>query len=170
MCEMIREQWKKIGIQADVKEHERSLGQRRRDANELHIMVDITWGTENMFGHHMGQLFPVDGTSPIGPLYGKWFASGGTQGKEPPPRMRELMELFRRGLSAPDPAHTEAGKGVWKIAVDEVWSIGLVGQSPVIQGVRIAKNTLGNIPARLMNGASAHSPGNNGTQTYYFKG
>jgi hypothetical protein len=45
----------------------------------------------------------------------------------------------------------------------------LVGQSPVVQGVRVAKYTMGNIPARLMNGASVHSPGNNLTQTYFFK-
>jgi len=169
MAEMIREQWRKIGIAAIVQEVERTLGIRKRDSNEHHIMVEITWGTENMFGHHMGQLFPVDGTSPIGPVYGRWFASGGSQGKEPPARMKELMEQFRRGLSLPDPEQTNAGKEVWKIAVDEVFSIGLVGQSPVVQGVRVAKNNLGNVPARLMNGASAHSPGNNLTQTYFFK-
>ena len=84
--------------------------------------------------------------------------------------MKELMEQFRRGLSLPDPEQTKAGKEVWKIAVEEVFTIGLVGQSPVVQGVRVAKNNLGNVPARLMNGASAHSPGNNLTQTYFFKG
>jgi hypothetical protein len=36
-------------------------------------------------------------------------------------------------------------------------------------GVRIVKNTMGNIPERLYNGAAPHSPGNNLTQTYYFK-
>ena len=169
MAEMIREQWKKIGIGAIVQEVERSLGIRKRDSNEHQIMVEITWGTENMFGHHMGQLFPVDGTSPIGPVYGRWFASGGSQGKEPPARMKELMEQFRRGLSLPDPEQTNAGKEVWKIAVEDVFTIGLVGQSPVVQGVRVAKTNVGNIPARLMNGASAHSPGNNLTQTYFFK-
>jgi peptide/nickel transport system substrate-binding protein len=110
ICEMIREQWRKIGIQADVKEVERSLAYRRRDANEHQIHVDVTWGTENMFGHHMGALFPVDGTSPIGLLYGKWFASGGTQGKEPPPRMRELMEMFRRALGTAGDEHIRAGR------------------------------------------------------------
>jgi len=170
MAEMIREQWRKIGIAANVQEVERTLGIRKRDSNEHQIMVEITWGTENMFGHHMGALFPVDGTSPVGPVYGKWFASGGTQGKEPPARLKELMEQFRRGLSLPDPEQTKAGKEVWKIAVEDVFTIGLVGQSPVVQGVRVAKTNLGNIPARLMNGASAHSPGNNLTQTYFFKG
>jgi peptide/nickel transport system substrate-binding protein len=169
ICEMIREQWRNIGIQADVKEVERSLAYQRRNANEHQIHVDVTWGTENMFGHHMGALFPVDGTSSIGPLYGKWFASGGIQGKEPPPRMRELMETFRKALGTAGEEHIRHGKEVWKIAVDEVWAIGTVGQSPLITGVRVVKTSLGNIPERVSNGAAAHSPGNNLPQTYYWK-
>jgi hypothetical protein len=47
-------------------EVERSLAYQRRNANEHQIHVDVTWGTENMFGHHMSALFPVDGTSAIG--------------------------------------------------------------------------------------------------------
>jgi peptide/nickel transport system substrate-binding protein len=169
ICEMIREQWRKIGIQADVKEVERSLAYQRRNANEHQIHVDVTWGTENMFGHHMGALFPVDGTSAIGPLYGKWFASGGAQGKEPPPRVRELMEKFRQALGTGGDEHIRTAKEVWKIAVDEVWAIGTVGQSPLITGVRVVKTKMGNIPERLSNGAAAHSPGNNLPQTYFWK-
>ena len=169
ICEMIRDQWKKIGIQADVKEHERSLAYQRRNASEHQIHVDVTWGTENMFGHHMGALFPVDGTSPIGPLYGKWFASGGSQGKEPSPRMRELMEDFRQALGTSGEEHVRLAKEVWKIALDEVWAIGIVGLSPLITGVRVVKTGMGNIPERLSNGASGHSPGNNLPQTYFWK-
>jgi peptide/nickel transport system substrate-binding protein len=51
VCEMIREQWKKLGIQADIKEHERSLAYRRVAANEHHLHVDAQWGSDNMFGH-----------------------------------------------------------------------------------------------------------------------
>jgi peptide/nickel transport system substrate-binding protein len=166
---LIREQWRKIGIQADVKEVERSLADQRRNANEHQIHVDVTWGTENMFGHHMGALFPVDGTSPLGPLYGKWFASSGTQGKEPPPRVRELMDTFRKALGTAGEEHIRHAKEVWKIAVDEVWAIGTVGQSPLITGVRAVKTSMGNIPERASNGAAAHSPGNNLPQTYFWQ-
>jgi peptide/nickel transport system substrate-binding protein len=169
MCEMMAEQWKKIGIYVDVKEHERSLAYQRRDANEHQMHVDVTWGTNNMFGHHMGALFPVDGSSPLGPLYGRWFASGGSKGKEPPARMRELMETFRRALGAPGEEQIRLAQEVWKIALDEVWVIGTVSQSPVITGVRVAKTGLGNVPERLSNGAATHSPGNNLPQTYYWK-
>lgn len=169
ICEMIREQWRKIGIEADVKEVERGLAYQRRNANEHQIHVDVTWGTENMFGHHMGALFPVDGVSAIGPLYGKWFASGGTQGKPPPARMQQLMETFRQALGTAGEEHVQLAKEVWKIALDEVWAMGTVGQSSLITGVRLVKTGMGNIPERLSNGAAAHSPGNNLPQTYYWK-
>jgi peptide/nickel transport system substrate-binding protein len=111
-------------------------------------------------------LLPCDRARP---LYGRWFASGGTKGKEPPPRMRELMETFRQALGAPGEEQIRLAKEVWKIALDEVWTIGTVSQSPVITGVRVVKTSLGNVPARLSNGAAAHSPGNNLPQTYYWK-
>jgi peptide/nickel transport system substrate-binding protein len=169
IAEMLREHWKKIGIQLDVKEVERSLAYQRRNANEHQIHAEITWGTENMFGHHMGALFPVDGTSPLGPLYGKWFASGGTQGKEPPPRMREFMTKFSQALGVPDEERVQLARELWKISLDEVWTVGLAAMSPMITGVRVVKNGLGNTPQRLSNGAAAHSPGNNLPQTYYWK-
>lgn len=169
ICEMLREHWKKIGIHLDVKELERSLAYQRRNANEHQMHAEITWGTDNMFGHHMGALFPVDATSPLGPLFGKWYASGGVQGKEPPPRVRELMQKFNMALGAPDDERVRLAQDIWKIVLDDVWTIGLAGLSPLITGVRVVKDTMGNTPQRLSNGAVAHSPGNNLPQTYYFK-
>ena len=110
-------------------------------------------------------LLPCDRARP---LYGRWFASGGTKGKEPPPRMRELMETFRQALGAPGEEQIRLAKEVWKIALDEVWTIGTVGLSPAIQGVRIAKTNMGNVPDRIFNGASTFAPGQSRTETYYY--
>jgi ABC-type transport system substrate-binding protein len=68
IAEMIRQQWAKIGIQADVAELERSLLNRRRAANETQISMEIMWGTENMYAHSPVNLFPYDPTSAVEPL------------------------------------------------------------------------------------------------------
>jgi hypothetical protein len=94
---MIKLQWAKIGIQADVAELERSLLNRRRAANETQISMEIMWGTENMYAHSPVNLLPYDPTSAVGPLYGKWFAAGGESGETPPGRLKELLELYREG-------------------------------------------------------------------------
>ena len=44
--EMIKEQWKKIGIQADVKEHERSLFLTRTTSNQHQICMWPNDGSE----------------------------------------------------------------------------------------------------------------------------
>ena len=37
-----------------------------------------------------------------GPLYAKWFNSAGAQGKEPPARMKELMDKWRKAFGVPE--------------------------------------------------------------------
>ena len=170
VAEMIKEQWKKIGIQADVVEVERSLNARRIDANEHQIDLRAADGTEHMFAHHPGAIFPSGGgIDSMGPLYGRWFASGGKQGQEPPPRMRQLMDTYRRAFMVPESERAALAREVWKIACDEVWTIGTVGLSPAIVGVRLVKTTMGNIPERLHNSASHKSPGPARPEQFYFK-
>ncbi|MDP8921407.1 MAG: ABC transporter substrate-binding protein [Chloroflexota bacterium] len=169
ICEMVAQQWRRIGIQADVKEYERNLLLRRRGANEAQIAVDVHWGTENMFSHSMTSLFPFDPTSALGPVYGAWYASGGSQGKEPPEKIKEVMTLYRDAFSAPEREHYELGKRIWRIALDEVWGIGTVGQSPGVMGVRVVKNSMGNQPGRIFNGSSTLSPAQARPETYFFK-
>jgi peptide/nickel transport system substrate-binding protein len=169
ICEMVREQWKKIGIAVEVKEYERSLFTRRRTANEAQIGVDVAWGTENLYAHAQAWLFPFDPTSGLGPVYGTWFASSGAQGREPPARIKEVMTLYLNSFSVPEQQQYEMGKQIWKIALDEVWSIGTVGLSPAVQGIRISKTSMGNQPARMFNGSSTLSPQQTHPETYFFK-
>ena len=79
------------------------------------------------------------------------------------------MQLYRDAFSAPEKEHYELGKKIWKIALEEVWAIGTVGQSPGIMGVRVVKNNMGNQPSRIFNGASTLSPAQARPETYYFK-
>jgi peptide/nickel transport system substrate-binding protein len=169
VAEMVREHWKAIGLQADVKENERSLAEKVIQANEHQISVRAADGIEDIYAQDPGNAFPSSGTSHNGPVYGLWFASGGTQGKEPPPRMKEMMELYQKAMGVPEAERIELTKQIWKILAEELWTIGTVGLSPATVGVRVAKNTMGNIPDRLFNSASHKSPGSSQPQTYYFK-
>ncbi|MCC7368270.1 MAG: ABC transporter substrate-binding protein [Chloroflexi bacterium] len=169
VAEMVREHWKAIGLQADVKENERSLAEKLISANEHHIAIRAADGIEDIYAQDPGNAFPSSGTSYNGPLYGRWFASGGTQGKEPPPRMKEMMELYQKAMGVPDAERIALTKQVWSILAEELWTIGTVGLSPATTGVRVSKNNLGNIPDRLFNSASHKSPGSSQPATYYFK-
>ena len=169
VAEMVREHWKAIGLQADVKENERSLAEKIINANEHQIAIRAADGIEDIWAQDPGNAFPSSVTSYNGPVYGLWFASGGTQGKEPPPRMKEMMELYWKSMGVPDPERVQLGKQIWKILAEELWTIGTVGLSPATTGVRVSKLNLGNIPDRLFNSASHKSPGSSQPSTYYFK-
>jgi len=168
VAEMIVEHWKKIGIRGEVQEMERGLATARMRANEHQIYFETQWGADNIYGHQP-LIFPSQQTNPLGPLYGVWYSSAGTQGKQPPPRMREAMATYRRSFGVPDAERTRLAKEVWKIVLDELWLIPVVSNSPASQGVRVIKNNIGNVPARLWNSAVSDNPHIAHTETWYFK-
>jgi peptide/nickel transport system substrate-binding protein len=168
IAEMVVEQWKKIGIRGDVQELERGLATARLYANEHQIYFETQWGADNMFGH-APWFFPVDPQIPVGPLYGTWYASAGAKGKTPPPRMREVMDKYRKAFGVPEQERTALAKEIWKIVLDELWVIPVVSNSPASQGVRVIKTNMGNIPERLWNSAVSDNPHIAHTETWYFK-
>jgi len=107
--------------------------------------------------------------STSGPLYVKWFHSAGTQGKEPEPRMKELMEKWKKAFGVPEKERIQLGKDIWKIAVEEVYIVGVVGLGPAANGVRIVKTNMGNIPARQYNSPDGKTPAISRPVTFYWK-
>jgi peptide/nickel transport system substrate-binding protein len=171
VAEMIREHWRKIGIEADVKELERSLFLKRRDANETPIEL-LPWGNtgSEVLWTREEAVLPGRPDSPLGPEYGKWYASGGTAGLKPTdPQMLKVMELFRSAAGLPYEERVKVAREIWRIAVDEQWTIGTVGLGPAVMGVRIVKNNMGNVPERLSIMRDARVPGGSHPETYFFK-
>jgi peptide/nickel transport system substrate-binding protein len=170
IAEMIKEQWKKIGIQADVKEMERSLFFSRIAGNEHQIALWANDGSEvlYLFPRHALPLDPVEAL--LGTPIARWYASNGAQGKGPKdPRMISALELFRSASGKKTQERYRIAQEIWKILVDEQYSIGTVGQSPATMGVRIVSNKLGNIPARQTNAQHARTPCSSHPATFFYK-
>ena len=114
---------------------------------------------------------PVDSAEcHMGGGFAKWFASNGTA-RQKANRSRNAA-AFRSvqgayGMKEADQIAT--AKEIWKIIVEQQWSIGLVGQSPAFMGVRIVKNNMGNVPERQVNAQHARTPCSSGPTTFYFK-
>ncbi len=77
--------------------------------------------------------------------------------------------LFRASFGAKEEDRIRNGKEIWKILVDNVYSIGTVGQSPAFMGVRIVKNNMGNIPDRQVNAQHVRTPNTSHPSTFFFK-
>ena len=170
ISEMVADQWRAVGIQADVKDTERSLAFTRTQANEHQIMVWNNGGTEllYLFPRHS---IPVDPTEAfMGPEYAKWYASNGAQGRKPEdPNMLKILELFRGAAGQKAEQRIETAKEIWKILIDQQYGIGTVGQSPALMGVRLVCNKLGNIPARNCIAQHCRTPGGAHPETWYYK-
>jgi peptide/nickel transport system substrate-binding protein len=170
ISEMIREQWKKIGIDLQVQEVERSLALKRTAANEQQLGAWNNDGSEHLFTFPL-HVFPfeVATVASSGPLYAKWFQSAGTQGKEPTGRLKELMDKYRKAFGVPEKERIELGKEVWKIAADEVYIIGVIGMGPASMGVRVVKTNMGNVPSRQYNSPDGKTPTISRPVTFYWK-
>jgi peptide/nickel transport system substrate-binding protein len=167
---MVAQQWKKLGIQLDVQESERNDGFARVRNNEHQIIIWQNDGSEQIFTFPRHAL-PVEPSEPnLGPLYAQWYASAGDKGKKPDdPQMLKVLELFGQAKSQTPEQAAKTAQEIWKILIEETWSIGTVGVSPAVSGVRIMKNTLGNVPAREANVIYARTPGTSHPVTAYFK-
>ncbi len=171
MAEMIAQQWRRIGIQAEVREMERNLAMTRTRNNEHHIMVWTNGGTEllYLFPRH---AIPVDPTEAfMGPEFAVWFVSNGAQGREPSdPNMRRIFELFRSAPGQKESAdRIKTAQEIWKILVDQQYGIGTVGESPAQFGVRLVNAKLGNIPSRVCIAQHCRTPATSHPETWYFK-
>jgi peptide/nickel transport system substrate-binding protein len=168
ISEAIRDQWKKIGIDLQVQETERSLAIRKAGANETQLYAWNNDGSEHLFTFPT-HVFPLEASNASGPLYGQWFQSGGAQGKAPTGKLLELMEKFRKAFGVTEEERVKLGKEIWMIAADEVYNIGVVGLGAAAMGVRIAKNNMGNVPGRQYNSPDAKTPSISRPVTFYFK-
>jgi peptide/nickel transport system substrate-binding protein len=169
MMEMIREQWKKIGVQIDITEQERSLWTRRVEANEHQVSVWANDGTDEPY-LYPGHWFMSMPNSQCGPAFGRWLQTNGRLGKEPKdPQIKKVYDLFNSAFGKPRPEREKIGQEIWKIVVDEQWIIGVAGLSPAVMGVRLAKNDLGNIPTRQVNGQHVRTEGISHPATFYWK-
>jgi len=170
IAEMIKEQWKKIGIQGDVKEMERGLFFTRIASNEHQIALWANDGSEvlYLFPRHALPLDPVEAL--LGTPIARWYASNGAQGKGPKdPRMISALELYRSANGKKTQERYKVAQDIWKILVVEQYSIGTVGLSPATMGVRIVSNKLGNIPARQTNAQHARTPCSSHPATFFYK-
>ncbi len=109
ISEMIREQWKKIGIDLKVQEVERSLALKRTAANEQQLGAWNNDGSEHLFTFPL-HVFPfeVDAVASSGPLYAKWFQlrrhAGEGARAEDEGADGEVEEGLRRAGEGADPA------------------------------------------------------------------
>ena len=112
--EMVAQQWKKIGIQLDIKDTERSLADRTAKTNAHQLYV---WGGGNadifMWPRHD---MPAEPNEPFsGTLYATWYASGGAQGTKPEdPELLKAYDMLRKAAGLETAERNKLGQELKK--------------------------------------------------------
>jgi peptide/nickel transport system substrate-binding protein len=169
MCEMVRRQWQAIGIDmiVDTSTEQQALG------NNV-MLQGLDPGSDDPFVDNNGRLIPTAVTrqSIIGTPYAQWYASGGKQGRPIPDSLsllKDAMELYYQGQTADEEQRIELGKQIYRMHVDQVWSIGVVGFGMNSYGFFLAKNNLGNVPKRVLSNQTQRSMSNALPMTFFYK-
>ena len=149
---------------------ERSLFFTRVAGNEHQIAFWANDGSEvlYLFPRH---ALPVDPAEALmGQPIARWYATGGAQGKKPgDPQLLKALELMRSAGGKKTEERFKVAQEIFKLIVDEQFSIGTVGQSPATMGVRVVSRKLGNIPSRQINAQHCRTPCSSHPETFYYK-
>lgn len=166
--QVIVDNWSKVGIRAHVEVRERALGFQMRDTNDL--MIEI-WNEDTTGFPFSGQpKFDVRSEVALtfGPLYRQWYATDGAEGLEPPDEIKQLVELIDAGKVAEREEQIEIAQELFRIWADNVWEVGTVGLTPMVQGVVVVNDNLQNVMAVAGNDWPLRTPGNTRPEQYYF--
>ena len=170
VAQLVAKDWGAVGIRAVVQIRERALNTNMQLANQL--MAEI-WN-EDTTG------FPFTGGSKldvrngplqnltIGPLYSRWLSSGGKEGVEPIEPLKQIMQLIDTARSVGRDGQIKAAQELFRIWADNVFEIGTVGLTPMVQGVVVVNSKMHNVPKTLANDWPLRTPGNARTEQFFF--
>ncbi len=169
-AEMVIQQWRAIGISADLKLLERALFFTRIRNDQHQMVIFSNSGSESLFLYPILAV-PVDPSgSLMGSGYAQFYTSGGTTGLKPEqPELLRVFELMRGASSQPEAERNASAQEIWRIMAEQKYQIGLVGQAPGSQGTRIVSTKLENIPSRLCISQHCRPPWSARPEQWFFK-
>ena len=165
---LVAKDWQAVGIKTIVQVRERALHFKMNENNEL--MAEI-WNEDTSAFPYTGNAKVDPRNAPIltiGPLWRRWYASGGKEGQEPTPAMKRIVEIVDKARTAPPDEQVMLSKELYQIWADNVFEVGTIGLTPMVQGVVVVSNKFHNVPETMGNDWPLRSPGNARTEQFYF--
>jgi peptide/nickel transport system substrate-binding protein len=167
-AQLIAKDWEKVGVKTVVQIRERALAFRMRENNELQTEM---WNEDTTAFPFTGNAKPDVRNSPIlttGPLFKQWYDTKGEKGMEPPAPLKKIVELVDTARTVGPDGQVKAAQELFRIWADNVYEIGTVGLTPMVQGVVVVNTKLRNVPTTLGNDWPLRSPGNARPEQFYY--
>ncbi len=168
VAQLIARDWEKVGVKTVVQLRERALHFRMRDNNEL--MTEM-WNEDTTGFPFTGNAKFDPRNSPIltlGPLYTRWIETKGKEGVEPTAPVKRIMEIVDQAKIVGVEQQAKLAQELFRIWVDNLWEIGTIGRTPMVQGVVVTNTRFRNVPTTLGNDWPLRSPGNARPEQFFF--
>ena len=171
VAQLVAKDWEKVGIKAIVQIRERALHFKMRDANEL--MAEV-WNEDTTGFPFTGNTkfdirIPAIQIGNFGPAIGQWYRSNGAEGVEPTPEIRKIVELIDTAKTVGPDQQVKVAQDLFKIWADQLYEVGIVGLTPMIQGVVVVTNRMRNVPTQVGNDWPLRTPGNARPEQFYYQ-
>ena len=169
-AEMSRKQWAAVGINMEIKPIGDQKFTEDRDKNLNQIQWAGNWGAERMWagGDAKYHVLPADTKSNVGVKIGLWYVTNGKEGMEPQdPELKKALDLYRAGFVMKTEERNKTAQEIWKIVVDQQYSIGIIGQ--ISFWPRVVSTKLGNVPKGVCFEFHCRFPSAGRLETFYWK-
>ena len=165
---LVSKDWEAVGIKTIVQVRERALHFKMNENNEL--MAEV-WNEDTSAFPYTGNAKADPRNAPIltiGPLWRRWYATGGKEGAEPPPEVKRIVEIVDKARTVGPEEQVKLSQELYRIWAEELYEIGTVGLTPMVQGVVVTNTKFRNVPTTLGNDWPLRSPGYARTEQFYF--
>ncbi|OGO34459.1 MAG: hypothetical protein A2Z03_08305 [Chloroflexi bacterium RBG_16_56_8] len=166
IAQLIAKDWEKVGVKALVQVRERALDFSMRTENKIQAEI---WNTNSSPFTANSQVDPrAQSANPFGALWGQWYKTNGKEGVEPPAEMKKIIANIDKAKSVSAEEQAKLGKEVYQIWADNVWQMGTVGLTAMVQGVVVINKDLMNVPKTAGNDWPLRTPGNARIEQFYY--
>jgi peptide/nickel transport system substrate-binding protein len=166
--QLIVEDWAEVGVKAHIELRERTPHFAMRPANEL--MAEI-WNEDTTGFPFSGQPKFDPRSDPalsFAPLVRIWYQTDGADGVEPTPEIQQLVDIIDEAKTSSRSRQIELAQELFKIWAENVWEIGTVGLTPMIQGVVVVHEDLQNVPEVAGNDWPLRTPGDTRPEQFFY--
>ena len=166
--QLVVEDWGDVGVRAHVEIRERTPHFAMRDSNDLQIEI---WNEDTTGFPFSGQPKMDPRSNPsltFAPLVRKWVETNGAEGMEPTAEIQRLMDIIDEAKLSGRERQIELAQELFRIWADNVWEIGTVGLTPMVQGVVVVNAKLRNVAEVAGNDWPLRTPGNTRPEQFYF--
>ena len=165
--------WEAVGVKTNVNSTTRTTHSARWADNEWGVMV---WNedTAGFTFSSPNKRAPFTISSFHGPGCALWLDTGGREGAADAdgfPCTEEtlaLLDMHKAGPGLPSAERNALGKEIYRIIVENQYNIGIVGLSPMVQGVLVVKNDLNNVPEVAGNDWPLRTPNTGFPEQWFF--